>query len=42
MPKLLASFVVLVLVGPWMTQLVVDYSDQLFQQLIEVAQAPRK
>lgn len=41
-PKLLATFLVLVLAGPWMTQMVVDYSNRLFQQLIVVAQAPKK
>ena len=41
-PKLLASFLVLVLAGPWMTQLVLDYSNRVFEQLIEVATAPRK
>jgi flagellar biosynthetic protein FliQ len=41
-PKLLATFLVLVLAGPWMTQMVVDYSHHIFQQLIEVAQAPKK
>ncbi len=41
-PKILASFLVLVLAGPWMTQLVVDYSHQVFQQLQTVAQAKRK
>lgn len=41
-PKLLATFLVLVLAGPWMTQMVVEYSAQMFQQLIEVAQAPKK
>ena len=41
-PKVLASFLVLVLAGPWMTQMVVDYSHRIFHQLIEVAQAPKK
>jgi flagellar biosynthetic protein FliQ len=41
-PKLLATFLVLVLAGPWMTQMVMDYSSQIFHQLIEVAQAPKK
>jgi flagellar biosynthetic protein FliQ len=41
-PKLLASFLVLVLVGPWMTQMLINYSNQIFHQLIEVAQAERK
>ncbi|MCE3235911.1 MAG: fliQ [Vampirovibrio sp.] len=41
-PKVLATFLVLVLAGPWMTQMVVDYSSRIFQQLIEVAQAPKK
>jgi len=38
----LATFLVLVLAGPWMTQMVVDYSQRLFHQLVEVAQAPKK
>ena len=41
-PKLLATFLVLVLAGPWMTQLVLDYSNRIFHTLIEVAQAPKK
>jgi flagellar biosynthetic protein FliQ len=41
-PKLLATFLVLVVAGPWMTQMIVDYSHHIFQQLIEVAQAPKK
>lgn len=41
-PKVLASFLVLVLAGPWMTQMVVDYSQRIFHQLIEVAQAPKR
>lgn len=41
-PKVLASFLVLVLCGPWMTQMVVDYADRVFHQLVDVAQAPRK
>lgn len=41
-PKLLASFVVLVLAGPWMTQMVINYSNQIFHQLIEMAQTPKK
>jgi flagellar biosynthetic protein FliQ len=41
-PKLLATFLVLVLAGPWMTQMVVEYSQQMFHQLIVVAQAPKK
>lgn len=40
-PKVLASFLVLVLAGPWMTQMVIDYSQRIFHQLIEVAQAPK-
>jgi flagellar biosynthetic protein FliQ len=41
-PKLLATFLVLVLAGPWMTQMIVDYSQHVFHQLIEVAQAPKR
>jgi flagellar biosynthesis protein FliQ len=41
-PKVLATFLVLVLAGPWMTQMVVDYSQRIFHQLVEVAQAPKK
>ncbi len=41
-PKLLATFLVLVLAGPWMTQMIVGYSQRVFTQLIEVAQAPKK
>ena len=41
-PKLLASFLILVLAGPWMTQMILDYSNRIFITLNEVAQAPRK
>lgn len=41
-PKILASLLVLVLVGPWMTQLMVDYSNQIFEQLTATANAVRK
>ena len=40
-PKILASFVALVIAGPWMVQLMVDYSGQIFEQLIQLAQAPK-
>ena len=36
-PKLLASFLTLVLLGPWMTRMVMNYSNELFQQLITMA-----
>lgn len=36
-PKLLASFLTLVLLGPWMTRMVINYSNELFQQLITMA-----
>ncbi|HEY9746743.1 MAG TPA: flagellar biosynthesis protein FliQ [Oculatellaceae cyanobacterium] len=32
-PKILASFLVLVLTGPWMTQMIVQYTNQVFTQL---------
>jgi flagellar biosynthetic protein FliQ len=41
-PKLLASFLILILAGPWMTQVVLDYSNRIFDTLIEVAKAPKK
>jgi flagellar biosynthetic protein FliQ len=41
-PKILASFLVLVLAGPWMTQMVIQYSNQVFQQLVITAKTPRK
>lgn len=41
-PKLMASFLILVVAGPWMTQMVLDYSDRIFHELITVAQAPKK
>jgi flagellar biosynthetic protein FliQ len=41
-PKLLASFLILILAGPWMTQMVLDYSNRIFDTLIEVAKAPKK
>jgi flagellar biosynthetic protein FliQ len=41
-PKLLASFLILLLTGPWMTQMVLDYSNRVFDTLVEVAKAPKK
>jgi len=41
-PKLLASFLILLLAGPWMTQMVLDYSNRVFDTLVEVAKTPRK
>ncbi len=41
-PKLLASFLILILAGPWMTQMVLDYSDRIFDTLVEVAKAPKQ
>ncbi len=41
-PKLLASFLILILAGPWMTQMVLDYSDRIFDTLVTVAKAPRQ
>lgn len=41
-PKLLASFLILLLAGPWMTQMVLDYSNRVFDTLVEVARAPKK
>jgi flagellar biosynthetic protein FliQ len=40
-PKILASFLILVVAGPWMTQMMVDYSGKIFEQLIQLAQAPK-
>lgn len=40
-PKLLASFLILLLTGPWMTQMVLDYSTRLFDTLVDVAKAPK-
>jgi flagellar biosynthetic protein FliQ len=41
-PKLLASFLILILAGPWMTQMVLDYSGRIFDTLVEVAKAPKQ
>lgn len=41
-PKLLASFLILILAGPWMTQMVLDYSNRIFDTLVEVAKAPKQ
>jgi flagellar biosynthetic protein FliQ len=41
-PKILASFLVLVITGPWMTQMIVQYSDRVFHQLVTLAQAPKR
>jgi flagellar biosynthetic protein FliQ len=38
-PKLLASFLTLVLLGPWMTRMVVSYSGEVFQHLVEMARS---
>lgn len=32
-PKLVGTFLVLILAGPWMLQLVVDYIRQLFERI---------
>ena len=32
-PKILAVFTVMVLVGPWMIQLIVDFTRELFQNI---------
>ncbi|MEM0951244.1 MAG: flagellar biosynthesis protein FliQ [Cyanobacteria bacterium P01_H01_bin.74] len=36
-PKVLATFLILVLVAPWMTQMIVDYSNRVFNQLVDIA-----
>ncbi len=41
-PKILASFLVLVLTGPWMTQMTVQYANRVYEQLVVVAKASRK
>lgn len=35
-PKMLATLLVLVLTGPWMTRMVLDYSVRLFQRMVEL------
>ena len=40
-PKVLVTFLILVLLGPWMTQMIIDYSHRVFHQLIEIAQASK-
>ncbi len=37
-PKLLVSFVVLALTGPWITQMMVEFGRHIFAQLITTAQ----
>ena len=37
-PKLLASFAVLAITGPWMTQMMLNYATQIFDRLIKMAQ----
>lgn len=32
-PKLIGTFLVLILAGPWMLQLIVDYIRQLFERI---------
>lgn len=41
-PKILASFLTLVIAGPWMTQMIVQYSTKVLHQLVVVAQAEKK
>ncbi|WP_303672744.1 flagellar biosynthesis protein FliQ [Vampirovibrio chlorellavorus] len=41
-PKLLASFLILILAGPWMTQMVLDYSNRIFDTLVTVAKTPKQ
>lgn len=36
-PKILAAMLVLVISSPWMLGTLVDYTDQMFNSLIEVA-----
>lgn len=38
-PKLLASFLTLALLGPWMTRMVISYSGEVFQHLVEMARS---
>ncbi len=38
-PKILASFLILILAGPWMTQMVVDYTGRLLTGMAKVGQA---
>lgn len=40
-PKILAAFLVLVLAGPWMVSMMVDYSQALFDDLTRIAQLPK-
>lgn len=35
-PKLLVTFIVMVLAGPWMIELFTDYTRQLFESIPEV------
>lgn len=37
-PKILASFLILILAGPWMTQMVVDYTGRLLDGMARVGQ----
>ena len=41
-PKILASFLVLVITGPWMTQMILQYSNQVFHKLVVLAQASKQ
>jgi flagellar biosynthetic protein FliQ len=38
-PKLLTSFLCLVVLGPWMTRMLITYGQQVFQQLIEMGRS---
>jgi len=41
-PKILASFLALVIMGPWMTQMIVQYAGEIFHQMTVMAQAEKK
>ena len=36
-PKILAAFLLIAVLSPWMAQSLVDYSSQLFKNLTEIA-----
>jgi flagellar biosynthesis protein FliQ len=38
-PKLLCSFLCLVVLGPWMTRMIISYGEEIFQQLVVIGRS---
>jgi flagellar biosynthetic protein FliQ len=39
-PKLLTSFLCMVILGPWMTRMIISYGQEVFQQLVVMGRGP--